>query len=100
LAVRGGSLSIEHWSGGHEHVLVLRGEIDDLGADDVSNSVQQLCAAHARIVELDLAQLACIDHRGIGAVIAAKGICERHRIEFRLVPPKSSARIPPVHLRL
>ena len=95
-----GSLSIERWSGGGEHVLVLRGVVDDAGADDVSSAVEELCAAHARIIELDLAQLACLDHRGIGAVIAAKEVCERHRIEFRLVPPQSGARAPRAQLRL
>src|SRR2546423_7387839 len=65
--------------------LVLAGELDLAGAEQLEPAITRLCAAGALEIELDLRQLTFIDSQGLRAIIAAQEACATHHTEFFLL---------------
>ena len=65
--------------------LVLTGELDMAGAEQLEVAVARLCTAGALEIELDLRELTFIDSQGLRAIIAAREACDAHHGEFFLI---------------
>ena len=65
--------------------LVLTGELDMSGAEDLEGAITRLCTAGALEIELDLRQLTFIDSQGLRAIIAAQETCENYHAEYFLI---------------
>jgi anti-sigma B factor antagonist len=87
----GSTLKIEQSMHGEHHVVALAGELDLAGAPELTETVDALCAAGAREIELDLHELEFIDSSGIRSILQARESCAEHAVEFFLVPPAGGA---------
>jgi anti-anti-sigma factor len=79
-------LSIDGYREGDRHTLLLRGELDMVGAPELEARAQQLCANHASELVLDLSQLEFIDSAGLNSILHVRALCQEHMCEFCLTP--------------
>jgi anti-sigma B factor antagonist len=65
--------------------LILTGELDIAGADELEAAITRLCTAGALEIELDLRQLTFIDSQGLRAILSAREACASHDAEYFLI---------------
>jgi anti-sigma B factor antagonist len=69
-----------------EHVLLLSGELDLVGAPALEAVLIHICTHTANRVVLDLSALRFMDSTGIQAVLIAQELCRACGCEFVIVP--------------
>jgi anti-sigma B factor antagonist len=81
-----GRLSINAKRQDKRHVLFLRGEIDVASAPMLEATIEELCAAAAEEIVLDLSAVEFVDSSGLSAILHGKSLCERHQCAYSLTP--------------
>ena len=84
----GNELTIESEHAGGRHRLALRGELDLASAQELTDSVERLCAEGASEAVLDVSGLEFVDSTGLRAILDVKGLCEGHGCSFYLTPAR------------
>ena len=69
--------------------VVLGGVLDSSSAPMLAATIAELCVSGAAEISLDLTHLQTIDAGGVGAIGAARRVCERHRCELVLAAGES-----------
>src|SRR5205823_5555570 len=90
VVVRPGGLGLRDNAQGDCHTLSLVGELDLVTAPELRATINSLCKGGAREIVLDLHELAFIDSTGLGMILTASQVCERHGCDFsltRVQPP-------------
>jgi anti-sigma B factor antagonist len=67
------------------HRVVLRGELDMLGAPVLWSRIRELCSGPTRGLRLDLRRLTFMDSSGLHVVLDARELCARAGFEFALI---------------
>ena len=67
-------------------MLFLRGEIDVASAPMLEATIEELCAAGAEEIVLDLSAVEFVDSSGLSAILHGKSLCERHQCAYSLTP--------------
>jgi anti-sigma B factor antagonist len=67
------------------HRVVLRGELDMLGAPVLWRKICELCSEPTRALRLDLRRLSFMDSSGLHVVLDARELCARSDFEFALI---------------
>ena len=81
-----GRLSINAKRQNKRHVLFLRGEIDVASAPMLEATIEELCAAGAEEIVLDLSAVEFVDSSGLNAILHGKSLCEHHQCAYSLTP--------------
>jgi anti-sigma B factor antagonist len=79
-------LSIDGYSEGDRHTLLLTGELDMAGAPELEARAKRLCAGRASELVLDLSQLEFIDSAGLNSILHVRAVCQEHMCGFCLTP--------------
>ena len=76
---------VEALSSEGTHRVVLRGELDLIGAPILWGKVQELCREPTRAVRLDLRRLEFMDSSGLHAVLDVRQMCAHNGWDFEIV---------------
>jgi anti-sigma B factor antagonist len=68
------------------HRLVLSGELDIVGAEELSSVVLGLCDGPMNTLILDFRKLTFLDSSGVKVVLLAKNLCHERGCDFFVVP--------------
>lgn len=78
-------LEVQRVDEGETTTLRLVGELDLASVEKLGAAVEEVCAAGASSLTLDLRTLAFIDSTGLAAIVHAGQLCEKHGVSFALV---------------
>jgi anti-anti-sigma factor len=68
------------------HRLILSGELDTVGAEELGSAIFQLCGSHMKMLTLDLRKVSLVDSDGVGVVLLAMELCNERGCDFAIVP--------------
>jgi anti-sigma B factor antagonist len=72
-------------------VVDIRGEVDVIGAAELSGVVRDLVAEGATDLILDLADVTFLDSTGVSALVASRSLCRSHDGDLTLRAPSPRA---------
>jgi anti-sigma B factor antagonist len=72
------------------HTLVLNGELDVASAAVLEDMLEDLCAAKAKEIVVDMVGVEFIDSSGLRAILRGRSLCEEHGCAYRLTPARRS----------
>jgi anti-anti-sigma factor len=81
-----GSLRIQDTVSGGSHRLVLSGELDIGGADELRSVILRLCGGSIDTLVLDFRKLTFLDSSGVHLVLLAKDLCDERGHDSFVVP--------------
>jgi anti-anti-sigma factor len=68
------------------HRLVLSGELDIVGAEELRSVILGLCGGPMNTLTLDFRKLTFLDSSGVHVVLLAKDLCHERGCDFCIVP--------------
>jgi anti-sigma B factor antagonist len=83
---------VEALSSDSVHRVVLRGELDLVGAPVLVNRVHEVCRRPTRAIRLDLRRLSFMDSSGLHAVLDVRELCARNDWGFSILGGSPSVR--------
>jgi anti-sigma B factor antagonist len=87
-----GRLSMQTKAHEGRHVVVLGGELDIASAPMLEATLEELCAADATEVTIDMAGVEFVDSMGLKAILRGQALCSQHGCEYSLTPAQRPAR--------
>jgi len=87
-----GRLSIHTTAAEERQVVVLNGELDVASAPMLEATVEELCAAGAREVTIDMAGVEFVDSMGLKAILSGQALCAERGCDYSLTPAQRPAR--------
>jgi anti-anti-sigma factor len=76
------------------HRLILSGELDLAGADELRSVILSLCEGHIDTLVLDLRKLTFLDSSGARVVLFTRDLCQEQGCDFLVVPGPAQVQLP------